>query len=280
MTEVSELFLPPGRDPRKSQVQNGRPPRPRPFLTTAKLVSLVLIVAVATVSAYLSSNSQRKEYGAEVTMRIDTGGRDTDSILPVMATQKVILRSETVLRPAATELGVSIKRLEESVRVGTLGDSEVLRLVAVDHDPERARRMAQVVADTYISAVSGRPPDEGDPTVAFLKAESEQLAASLARVRARLSELEAARRATGSSPTAEERQLEVESTVLLRRLGLVEDRLTTIEVDRPSVDVRPLSAARVLEDPVSPKPLRAALGGFVVGVLLAAATLAVVTLRR
>ena len=260
------------------EIQDGRRPKLPPFLTTSRLVSLVVVVVVSTLSAYFSSNAQRNEYGAEVKMRVDTGGRDSDSILPAMATQKVILRSDAVLRPAAAEAGVSLKELEESVTVGTVGESEVLRLLVVDHRPDRARRTAQVVADTYIKTVAATLPTEDDETVAFLRSQSEQLAATLAEVRARQAALETSRVA-GTPPTAEESQLEVEASVLLRRIGAVEERITSREVDAPTVDVRALSEARVLDEPVSPKPVRSALGGFVVGLLLAAAALAVMWWR-
>lgn len=279
MSEISALFLPPGREVVPPQeVQHERKPGLPPFLTTSRLVSLFVIVVVATMSAYFSSNGQRKQYGAEVKMRVDTGGRDSDSILPAMATQKVILRSDAVLRPAAAEAGVSMKELEEAVSVGTVGESEVLRLLVVDYQPERARRTAQVVADTYIKTVASTLPAEDDETIDFLRAQSEKLAATLAEVRGRQAALEAAR-VVGTPPTAEERQLEVEATVLLRRIGLVEDRLTSREIGGSMVDVRALSEARVLDEPVSPKPMRSALGGFVVGLLLAAATLAVMWRR-
>lgn len=286
MTQLSEMFGPEtSLEPEPTPVT---PPRadPRP-LSRGRIVLALLVVGAATISAYMSSAAQDPTYGAEAKIFVDTGGSDAESIDPVLATQRVILRSDGVLGPVAADMGMTLRKLRKAVQVDPIGQSEILRVYTVDADKERAIRMAKAVSDNYIRTVAEAPLAAEDETTNFLEQRAKELAASLDDVTKREEALEAERlagSAAGAPPPApsdDERRLELEAASLARRLDSVQDRLTSHELDLASgTAVRLVSPARALDDPVSPQPKRAAVGGFVVGSLLAAGALTILSLRK
>lgn len=286
MTQLADILSAETRAPEQA------PQAPAPSRSTSPAVRRLglglLIVMVATFSAYLTSAGQRPMYGAEAKILVDTGGSDAESIDPVLATQQVIIRSDGVLAPVAAQFGMKLRDLRKTIVVSAIGESEILRVSAVDAERSKARRMVQAVADNYIRTVAEAPLVAADETTAFLEERSKQLAAELEDVTKREEALEAARLSSAAAgggappaPSEAERRLEVQAASLARRLGSVQDRITSHELDLAGgTNVRLVSPARVLDDPVRPKPVQTALGGFVVGLLLAAGAVTLLSLRK
>lgn len=273
MTELRDL-LPAGR-PRASE-RDPQPvleERPAPGASPAQVVVMVAIVLAATIAAYLASNAKERVWGGRVELVFNTEAYESESeFARALATQREILRSEPVSGPAAKAAGMRTADLQEALDVETVGGSEVLHITIGDPVPERAKALAQAVADNYLKRVAQAPTDDAGATTGFLRAQIDDLTKTLDRTAARQRELEAARAGAGT-PGAEESRLREEATDLVRRIGALRERVLSVEVRRmTSSEVRMLAPARVLEDPLEPKPKQAAVGGFLVGSLLAAGT--------
>lgn len=257
-----------------------RPPVPAPpddapaVIPPARLVKLMAaIVVAATLAAWLASAAKEKVYGGRVELVFNTEVYDSESEFNrALATQREILRSEAVLGPAAKAGGSTPIELEKALDVAAVGESEVIRVTVGDPSPAKARALAQAVAQAYLRHISTDPVADGGATTSFLQARIVELTATLDRTTARQRELEAARAAT-APPTAEEARLREEAADLVRRVGALRERVLAVEARRTSAsDVRALAPARVLRDPLEPKPKQAAVGGFLIGSMLAAGT--------
>lgn len=251
-----------------------------PAVPSAQLLKVMAaIVLAATMAAYLASNAKERVYGGRVELVFNTEAYDSESEFNrALATQRQILRSEPLIGPAATAAGMTTLELQKALKVESVGESEVLRVTVHDTSRERARTLAQAIADNYIERTVRAPAEDGGATTAFLQKAIDELTAALDKTTARQRELEVARGGTGPMG-AEELRLREEVADLVRRIGALRERMVGLEVLRTaSSDVRILAPARVLKDPVEPKPKQAALGGFLIGSVLAVGTAYVVRL--
>jgi uncharacterized protein involved in exopolysaccharide biosynthesis len=108
------------------------------------------------------------------------------------------------------------------------------------------------------------------------------LQARLTRVRTRLRAIERTSPVT-APPSSEQQELQAEAQSLLERIGDFQDRLTELEVERVGerrAQARIITPAHVLADPLEPKPVRAAVAGLVVGLVLAAGIVVLAGNRR
>lgn len=274
MSELRDLFVPGATRLPTSPSDPPEPEAPTPATSPAQLVKVMAaIVLAATLAAFLASNAKERVYGGRVELVFNSEAYDSESEFNrALATQREILRSEPVVAAAASAAGMTTAKLQKALEVELVGESEVLRVTVGDRSRDRARALAQAVVDNYLQRIARAPSDDGGATTAFLRASIDELAAELDRTTARQRELEAARGGTGS-PGAEESRLREEAAELVRRIGALRERVLSVEVRRTtSSDVRILSPARVLKDPIEPKPKQAAVGGFLIGSVLAAGT--------
>jgi len=213
------------------------------------------ILFIAVVSALLVSALRDKVYGARVDI-LYVVARDTpdDARERILATQQALIRSRAVLEPVARRDGVALDELQRAVSVA-VGLNDLLRLTVADEDPGRARSLARDVTTQYLR-VSSRISPEAARGRELLRRQIDRLT-----VRAR-------------SAPEEERQS------LNERIGRLEDRIVDLEVEDLAVPrAKVLSPPYVLEDPVSPDPTRAAVGGLLVGLVLCTGV-AVLMFRR
>jgi uncharacterized protein involved in exopolysaccharide biosynthesis len=269
------------------EVENGaarRPPRARPRQrrrwVSGPLIVLVAVILVVgpAVAAYLISRSQQAEYAAEAELVLDSSNV-TDRILAQrdIDTQSLVLQSRAVLAPTARAEGITVDELEDKVGVEVDGNTDVLRVSVTDHDSQLALRAAEGIVTTYRDSVATATTEQLDEAQGLLEAEITDLTTRLSDVQAELSQL-AEDPDNAFSP--EVQQLQAESNFIFGRLSSLQASLTDLEVRRVSGsnEVKVVTPPHVLEEPVSPQPLRAAAYGGLVGILLAAA--AIVLLLR
>jgi uncharacterized protein involved in exopolysaccharide biosynthesis len=248
-------------------------------------VVLGLIVAgLCAASAYLFSSNQENVYGARAEILYQASEAERTLGTPrIMATQKIVLESRTVLQPAAADIGVQLDELQDATSVKIEGESDVMQMTVADADPMLALALAKEIAGEYARTVAAASAARAIEGRRLLEARIATLQRRLTRVRTRLENIERARAGSTLPPSSEQQQLQGEAQTLLERIGSFQDRLTELEVERVGerqARARIITPAHVLEDPLAPKPIRAAVAGLLVGLVLAVGLVALAGRRR
>jgi capsular polysaccharide biosynthesis protein len=244
----------------------------------------VVVVASAAV-AYVAGSGERM-YGARAELLfVSSDAASGSNALPRdLVTQKVVVRSRAVLGPVAKATGVSVDELAKMVSVGVEGQSDVLRLTTTSRSRETALRAAQAVSSRYVAVVREAFTANLRLGKARLEQELGRLSAALSDVDTRVGKLDNARQTALSKGrfapvSAEQLRLQAEAQILLQRVGTLQDRLATLELQRATEPTaRVLTPAYSMERPVGPRPLRAAAAGTLIGLVLAVGFVAL--LRR
>lgn len=234
------------------------------------------LVLLFVLTAYLASSTQPTVYGAQADLLFKVPGSSQEAERQ-LATQQVLLSSRGVLAPVAERFDVLLPTLAASQQVELLAGSEILRLQVRNEDADIAVRLTQAIADSYIESVSTTLGDAGSEQERQLRDQIADLSVAAAAGRTRLDEIASLRAAGDGTPEAssEERRLQVEDTTLTQRISTLQAQLTELLIRNASG--RPaeiLTPAYLLDEPVGPKPVRAAAAGAMVGLLLAGGLLA------
>jgi hypothetical protein len=246
-----------------------RPPRSRRGRLALGLLALA-IVAVSGAGAYLVASAGQTRYGARAALLYDEDTAQSVNDGPrVMATQRALLQSDSVLVPAAnTVIDVDVLRKRLSVE---LAQDSVMRVTVEDPSRARALLLTRRVVEEYVKRVSelsaAAPADEQ----AFVRRRLRQVGGRLAAEERALGKLPQTSRA---APAAEERV----RALLDQQTGL-QDRLLDLRL-APAPEARVLSAPVALDAPVQPRLVPAAAAGLAVGLLIAAAVLLALERRR
>jgi capsular polysaccharide biosynthesis protein len=139
---------------------------PSRTLSLQLLLLAIVIVAVTTLGAYLVSARGTTIYGAQVDFLIQFDRFASDSaITRQIQTHSVLILSRAVLADVAAELEMQTAELEEIATAEVIGESQVLRLLVADSDPNGAMAIAEAIAGQYlleanalVESVEGRRP--------------------------------------------------------------------------------------------------------------------------
>ena len=253
----------------------------RPHLLRSILLAqlLVLIVAGAAVGANLYSDRQREIYGGRSEILYE--GQEIRTAVEgerQIATQLALLESASTLAPVAKRFGLTIDDLGDDLSVSSETDSNVLRATVASADPALAVQMTQAVAESYIDQVRAADAPEIEQAKGFLESSIEQLSKDLAELEERY------RRAgsrAGVSRNASDEQLFAAMQSLQGRIGSLQDRLTELQVLQiTDAGARILTPAYLLDEPLEPRPQRAAAAGGLAGLFHACLVLLVVSRTR
>ena len=240
---------------------------------------LVVSMVLAAVAAFAFSSVQQRVYEAKATLIV---GQSLQALNPdfnqLMVSQRLSTTYATVAtkRPALEsvieQLGLEDTPAQLSMRVWAEApnDSTLLNLNAQDGDPAQAAAIANALADQLIAtspAIQGRQSDLQQSIDADLKATQEQIQATQAEVE-RLAALDNPRPADlALAETLQGRLVTLRSTyasLLSFSAGNAANLLSIVE---PAI---------APDGPVSPRTLLNTLLAAVVGLLLAAAVVAVI----
>jgi uncharacterized protein involved in exopolysaccharide biosynthesis len=91
------------------------------------------------------------------------------SVDRAMVTQTMIIKSNSVLGPVATQADMPLNRLRDGASAEIVGRSNVLRLTVGDRDQAQAVRLAQLISTEYLRTSGGSAnavaaPPTGSPT--------------------------------------------------------------------------------------------------------------------
>jgi uncharacterized protein involved in exopolysaccharide biosynthesis len=213
-----------------------------------------VIVALGAAIGFASSWLIPREYGARsevlYTLREDqpTGFLREDRNL---TTQVVLIDSRPVLGPVARANGLTVDELAGKVSASVAEGSEIIEIEVRDADRGRGRRLVDAVTARYLAVANGT----GDESREYLEGQ-------LAAVDAELD-------APGVTPA--------QRAALSSRRTDVLGRLDTVTLAGPQA--RRLGASYITSGPVTPRRALAAAAGALVGLLVAAAVVAVLAQR-
>lgn len=231
-------------------------------------VTIILLAAGLALAGALmwpKTYAARAEILFPVTQEQPTGFLRQDRSL---TTQLVLLNERAVLGPVATEQGRTVEELQDRVDAAVLENSEIIQLEATSDSSQQARQTVQQVVDSYQALIETGPP--------VLR---ERLETGLAEVNTALAEAQTA--------LAAQQELVTEGTATAQTLvplqTAVQDqqsRRQQLQAQLDEVIFAPV--AQVLTPPysvgvVSPRPVFAAVAGGLVGLVLAAVVVAVLT---
>jgi len=234
---------------------------PRPARSDGRFIALLTllclaIVATAVLSAVVFASFAPTVYGARVDLLYKSSPDTSDDARErVLKTQRALIGSRAVLGPVAEANNTSFDRLGSALSVD-VGLDDLIHVTVASTDQERALRLVEAVAARYVQTAGDLSPEA--------RRGREILEAQIARLSERAREAPAE-----------------DAAILRERIGHLQDRVLDLEIQSLGQS-RPeqLTPGYVLEKPVSPKPLRAAAVGLLIGLALATVVAVVLGRRR
>ena len=227
---------------------------------------VVALMFIAAGGAYLVANRATAQYGArseiyyQLTQQQPTGFLRQDRTL---STQLVALTSREVLAPVAAANGMTVDELAKHVHTSVLEDSEVLRIEVDDPSRTRAQALAGAIVTEYLK---GARNDSQAEAVTYLRDQIAKIDGQESLLRTRLNQL------SSNTITPTQQQIQSQLDSLQNQRNSLQSQLDTTTVEQLNQPrIEQLTQPYVLNDPVSPKPLRAAAAGALAELLVAAA---------
>jgi uncharacterized protein involved in exopolysaccharide biosynthesis len=213
-----------------------------------------VIVAVAVVVATAAGLSRPARYGAEAEVLYGVPSEAGSRADVVLATQRELAQARRVTEAAAKDAAVNVRWLEQHLTVRVVTGTQVLRFTVTAPTPVQARQAAQAVVDRYVTAAN----EQGSPAKQFITNRITELSAELTKAQERA--------------VAGDKAAVVQVTLLTQRLETYQSRLTDVEVAQASAQpALVVTPAHALEGKVSPKPVRSAALGGLIGAIIAGA---------
>ena len=118
----------------------------------------VLTFALFCVTAVWYSLLQPTVYGAQADILLTARPELSDAAVDrAMITQTMVVTSDPVLGPVASQAGVPLSRLRDEVSVDIVGRSSILRITVGDRDQTRAVQLVQLITAAYLRAPGAAP---------------------------------------------------------------------------------------------------------------------------
>ncbi len=223
----------------------------------------LLIVLIGAEVGYLVSYFGQAQYGArsEIYYQLDnslpSGFLKQDRAL---STQLVVVTGRQVLLPVSQKTGLSVNELSGKVHASVIQDSEVLRIEVDDPSRARAKTLVDAVTTEYLKVA--RVDKSAD--------EQNLLKASIAQLDTRQTALQT-QLASATAGSATETRINNELSNIDDQRTAYNNRLTEITLDQVNQPkIQQLTQPYLLDDPVSPKPFRAAIAGALAGMAIVA----------
>lgn len=175
---------------------------------------------------------------------------------------KVVLESPGLWHPIAEREGITDKEFQERYAVDVAGGTQIVQVNFEDTDRDRASRIVDEILETYVA--NARAPQEIVQTET-LEAHLESLTELEASIITSLDN-------SDDLPRLQQIDLQNELVRTRQQITTVIFRLDTRATDlaeRRSIDPRIVTEPFILEEPVTPAPMKAAVFGFAVGGLVA-----------
>lgn len=181
-------------------------------------------------------------------------------------TEDVAVRSRSLTGPIAARYGVDIKDFEEDMEAGLVGGTQILRIEYFDEDADKAQAIVSDLAEAYIADASERPPESRET---LLESQLVELENELTSAQ---NDLEAGAPEPGAPLSAEQQDLQSEIASLRARIGVLELRILDGQLALEDLEAQGLpryvTRPFVFQEPYFPRPLRLAVFGAAIGLML------------
>jgi Mrp family chromosome partitioning ATPase/capsular polysaccharide biosynthesis protein len=246
--------------------------RPYVDILRRRIRFILLAVIVATAVAGLGSTLRTPEYRASTRVWLQPN-KAAEQLNPVQAAasdptrfaaaQIDIVESEAVARRAAERLpGLTAEDVEDSISVTGAAGSDVLTITAVAEVPRQARDLANAVAESYIE-------NRRESAVAGLQQAAKDIDDKIANVQSSIADLDrqlAALPADAPGRDALRAAREAATTQYQTLYARQQELAVNVSLQRGGAEI--IAPARTPTSRSSPKPLRDAMLGGLVGLVL------------
>ena len=220
------------------------------------------ITLLAAVAAFVWSSTQPVQYQGVVRLYLDTSGDQTDPGR-IVRSQAEFITSPEVLDRTITLDGnrMSRKELEQRLTVQPARDADVITITVLDATRAQAGALAESVARAYRESVARQSAAAAKQEVAALNQRQEQLAGEIDTLDAQLADDPGNQRLLAIRQAKEDQLAKLADQVEATRDG-ASRAATRAETVKES--------ATVPEAPAKPKPLRNAVLGAMLGLVVSA----------
>jgi capsular polysaccharide biosynthesis protein len=189
------------------------------------------------------------------------GQRDPDGL----ETESQVAMSSVVLGRAAAALGgISVPELRSAV-VAKVADGNIITISGRADDPDRAQRIANVVAQEYVSFSTQLATDTGEASAQEFQDQRKALRQRIAETNDRITELHAS---AAQGPGGSSVQLDTELEALRTGLAQAVAKLEQADATAGQAKIVIMGAAERPEGPAAPTPLHFVAGGALLGFVL------------
>lgn len=248
-----------------------------------KLIIIVVGLLVMGVAAGLSAR-QDDQYRASASVLLQGNeaeqrlGAATDPAAAAynrVETEIGVIQSDVVRAAAAENLG-----FEPGVSVSAVGETDIVRISSVSTDPSRAALVANTYAESYVEWRKNRTVQDLLDAQNTVQAEVDDLEGQLAELEQPVEELRNQLFVTESTEEREaiqariadvEEEISTEVDALTSQISLYRSELSDLQVSQRITrtgGVQIVTPASVPAVPFAPQPLRNAVLGLVVGLML------------
>ena len=195
---------------------------------------------------------------------VSSGSLEIRDGLVMPESAKVVLESPGMWHPVAEREGITDRDFQEVYSVDVAGATQIVQVSFEDTDQERANRIVSAILASYVDQFSA--PEEME--------QSETLEQHLLALEELESSLVASLEQSDDLPRLQ--QIDLQNVLVRTRQQITSvvfrmDTRTNDLLERRNVDPRIATPAFILEEPVTPDPLRAAVFGTLAGGLVGVA---------
>ncbi|HVL23695.1 MAG TPA: Wzz/FepE/Etk N-terminal domain-containing protein, partial [Thermomicrobiales bacterium] len=236
---------------------------------------ILLMMLVAGGAAYITSSRQADQYSASATLLVNPGqgavSADYNALQAsksLAETYRLLITTGPVLDRVEEELGVV--DLKDSISTSIIGETQLIEVTVTDADPEQAALVANTLAEEFQAYVTEQTTKRAEATRTGLDEQIATLDSRLRELDGRIQEL--------NTPTnADDPVIQQQIADLIQQRTNVNSSLAELNTNAitlntaliaASAQVETADPAEAPEQPFAPQPLRSALLGLAVGLVL------------
>lgn len=217
--------------------------------------TIILCTVLVTAAAVGLSMMQTPQYTAESRVLVEPTANEATTFNPLLPvdiqTQVELIASESVAAVVAEELELdeSLESILSGLSVSPQGETQVVKISYTSTDPERAQQIAQAFADSYIQFRRERALEDVVSQEETIQAQVDSATEQLSGISEDLAA------AQDSEDEALSASLETQRSILIARLGVLEQELDNVRSERSQTTEagQVIEPALLPESPSSPK---------------------------
>jgi non-specific protein-tyrosine kinase len=236
---------------------------------------ILLMMLVAGGAAFLTSSREAPQYSASATVLVNPGqgtvSADYNALQAsksLAETYRLLITTGPVLDRVEDKLG--LVDLKDSISTSIIGETQLIEVTVTDTDPQRAALVANTLVDEFQAYVAEQAAKRAETTRTGLDEQIASLESRLREVDARIKELDTPENDDDSAVQQQIADLTQERTNINASLTELNTNSITLNTAliAASAQVETADPADAPKEPFAPRPLRSALLGLAVGLVL------------